>query len=676
VLIGTQRRIVGAFAMVAVASVVITLASRYSFERLQGDSEWVVHTHQVIEALEGVTSAVLDTEASSRAYALSGGPDFLSRFDVAKQELNGNLSEVRALTRDNPNQQGRAAALAHLLDQRVASSEELIAGRRVQSSDAGGDLVGTGEGQRQEQAIQTVIREMTGAEVSLLTERQARTDASMHRTMVAIGAGNLITLLAAIGAAFLVRRDFAGARRAGAALAEANATLGATVAARTAELTRANERLTDSCRELRLLVEQAPLSIAMFDTEMRYLAVSRRWVTEYGRGRSVLEGLCHYEVHPDLPKWWTDVHRRALTGEVVKNGEDLWVQADGSKHWLNWAVSPWRDEQGKIGGIILFAEDVTPRKHAEERLRLADAVFMSAQEGVLIFDMHYVIVAINPAVCTISEYAEAELVGQHIRMLLSERHERVFYEDIQECLRRTGRWQGEFWGRRRRGDTCAQWVSIATVNDEVGHPRYHAALITDMSRMNLAESHLQYLAQHDALTGLPNRSLLYLRLRHSLERALREGMTCAVLFLDLDGFKGVNDTLGHEAGDELLRLAAQRMKLRLREIDTLARVGGDEFVVVLERLTARDDAAAVAQTLMQQLTVPFDLRSARNVQVGASVGISMSADNAPDVDTLIRQADAALYQAKAAGRGTWRFYAHDGEVVRAGSAAKGTAGFT
>jgi len=485
----------------------------------------------------------------------------------------------------------------------------------------------------------------------------------MHKMMMAIAAGNLVTLMAAISAALLIKRDFAGARRAGVALAQANATLGAAVAARTAELTQANELLTKSCSELRLLVEQAPVSIAMFDRDMRYLAVSRRWIAEYGRSLSTLEGLCHYEVHPDLPKWWLDVHRRALAGEVIKNGEDLWIQADGSRHWLNWAVTPWRDERGEIGGIIVFSEDVTPRKHAEERLRLADAVFQSAQEGVLIFDEKYTIVAINPAVCTISEYSEALLVGRHIRMLFSDRYEPAFYANIKECLHTTGQWQGEVWGRRKRGDTCAQWVSITTVNNEAGKPGYHAALITDLSRMNLAESHLQYLAQHDALTGLPNRSYLYLRLRHSLERALRDGTTCAVLFLDLDGFKAVNDTLGHEAGDELLRIAAQRMKLRLREIDTLSRVGGDEFVVVLEQITTRADATAVADNLMQQLSAPFELRSARDVRVGVSIGISVSPPDAQDPDTLIRHADAALYEAKAAGRGTSRFYAPEGKVT-------------
>jgi diguanylate cyclase (GGDEF)-like protein/PAS domain S-box-containing protein len=665
VLISTQRRILGAFAMAVAASVVITLASSYSFQRLQENSQWVAHTHQVIEALQSVSSAVLDIDASSRGYALSGDTELLRRFDVAEREVRKRLSSVRSLTLDNSTQQGRVKALEHSLDQRTASAEEFISARRVRASSASPELVSSGEGPRLQQAILNLIEEMTRAEMSLLTERQARTAVSMQRMTLALGAGNLVTLIAAISAAFLIKRDFAGARRAAVALSQANATLGAAVAARTAELSQANERLTKSCRELRMLVEQAPLSIAMFDPAMRYLAVSRRWLAEYGRGFSSLEGLCHYEVHPDLPQWWLDVHRRALTGDVVKNGEDLWTQADGSRHWLNWAVSPWRDERGEIGGIIVYAEDVTPRKHAEERLRLADAVFMSAQEGVLIFDAHHVIVATNPAVCTISEYSEAELVGQPIRMLFSDRHERAFYEDIEACLRTTGRWQGEIWGRRKKGDTCAQWVSITTVNDEAGKPGYHAALITDMSRMNLAESHLQYLAQHDCLTGLPNRSLLYLRLRHSLERALRAGTSCAVLFLDLDGFKAVNDTLGHEAGDELLRIAAERMTLRLRESDTLSRVGGDEFVVVLEQVTTPADVGAVAEHLMQELTIPFKLRSACDVRVGVSIGISVSAHDATDPDTLIRHADAALYQAKSAGRGTSRFYAPDDGVERA-----------
>lgn len=664
VLISTQRMILGAFALVVAVSIIITLASRYSFQRLQENSQWVVHTHQVIEALQGVTSAVLEVDASSLGYDVSGDTELLSQFGVAEQEMRKGLSRVRSLTPDNFDQQERVEALGRLLDQRDANAQELIAVRRVRGASAGPEHVGGGETSRLQRAIHNVIGEMISAEMSLLRQRQAKTDSSMRTMMAAIVAGNLVTLIAALSAALLIKRDFAGARRAGAALEQANATLGAAITASTAELTRANERLTRSYRELRMLVEQAPLSIAMFDHDMRYLAVSDRWIAEYGRGFSTLEGLCHYAVHPDLPKWWLDVHRRALAGAVVKHSEDLWIQADGSRHWLNWAASPWRDERGEIGGIIVFAEDVTPQKHSAERLRLADAVFRSAQEGVLIFDVENVIVATNPAVCTITEYSEAELVGQPVRMLFSDRHERAFYADVEECLRTTGRWQGEIWGRRKKGDTCAQWVSITTVNSETGKPDYRAALITDMSRMNLAESHLQYLAQHDSLTGLPNRSLLHLRLRHSLERALRDGTACAVLFLDLDGFKGVNDTLGHEAGDELLRVAAQRMKLRLREIDTLSRVGGDEFVVVLEHVNRQADAAAVAETLMKQLTTPFELGSAREVRIGVSIGISVSARDSCDPDTLIRHADEALYQAKAAGRGTLRFYAPKEEVAR------------
>jgi diguanylate cyclase (GGDEF)-like protein/PAS domain S-box-containing protein len=403
------------------------------------------------------------------------------------------------------------------------------------------------------------------------------------------------------------------------------------------------------------LVEQAPLAIAMFDRNMRYIAVSRRWVSEYGRGRSELVGLSHYDVHPDIPQSWIEVHRRGLAGELIKHDEDLWIQADGSKHWLRWAVSPWRNEQGEIGGITIFAEDITQRKQAEERQRLADAVFVNTQEGIVVTDLAGNIVAVNPAFITITEYSETELVGQHMRLLHSGRHDRDFYQDMWERILATGSWQGEIWDRRKSGDIYQQWLRISTVKDDSGEPAYYVAVLTDISRMHHARSHLEYLAHHDALTGLPNRSLLYSRLTHSVERARRDRTLCAVLLIDLDGFKGVNDTLGHGAGDEVLRLAGNRMRQRLRDTDTLARLGGDEFVVVLERLSAAGDAAQIAQALVEQLRSPFQLDNGQGVSIGGSAGISLFPADGNDAQSLIRRADAALYRAKAAGRGTWRF---------------------
>jgi diguanylate cyclase (GGDEF)-like protein/PAS domain S-box-containing protein len=290
---------------------------------------------------------------------------------------------------------------------------------------------------------------------------------------------------------------------------------------------------------------------------------------------------------------------------------------------------------------------------------LADAVFRNTQEGIVVTDPGANIVAVNPAFSTITEYSAAELVGQHIRLLRSGRQDRAFYQNMWECILATGGWQGEIWDRRKSGEIHQQWVQINTVRNDVGEPTHYVGVFTDISRMHHAQSHLEYLAHHDGLTGLPNRSLLYSRLRHTIERARRDSTLCAVLFIDLDGFKAVNDTLGHEAGDELLQLAGNRMRQRLRDSDTLARLAGDEFVVVLDHLSAPEDAAQMAQALVEQLGVPFQMATGKESRIGGSAGISVFPTNGDDADSLIRSADVALYRAKAAGRGTWRFDAAD-----------------
>jgi diguanylate cyclase (GGDEF)-like protein/PAS domain S-box-containing protein len=340
---------------------------------------------------------------------------------------------------------------------------------------------------------------------------------------------------------------------------------------------------------------------------------------------------------------------------VADDGETWIVRADGSRHWLRWLVGPWRNHQGGIGGIIAFVEDVTERKHTEQRLRLADAVFKNTQEGIVVTDLAGNIVAVNPAFSTITEYAEQELVGRHMSLLIPSGHEAASYDQLWEGRSGSDHWQGEIWHRRKSGEIFPHWLTVSTVRDDVGAATGRVGVITDVSRMQHAHSHLQHFAHHDSLTGLPNRSLLYLRLRHTIERAQRDGTMCAVLFLDLDGFKRVNDTQGHEAGDQLLRLVARRLKARLRDVDTLARVGGDEFVAVLEHVATRDEAAQVAQALIYRLSRPFRLANGQYVTIGISIGISLCPTDGIEAEALIRGADLALYQAKAAGRGTWRF---------------------
>lgn len=661
VLLTTQQKMAAAFGIAAGISILIGVVSYWSVSRLRQDAAQVIHAEEVLDSLQTVLSTVTDAQTASRGYTITGSETFLPPYEEAVRVVDAQLAELRALTVDNTLQQ-RLQALTALVDQRMRVSAEVIAARREGGFEAARQLIASGRGEQVHYAIRGMVKEMAEAERALLAERRAAANRSSNIAMAIIGAGSALTLGVVLLAQALVRRDFAGARRVQAALLEANTNLEQRIAERTAELHRANERLTSSYRELLLLVEQAPLSIAMFDGNMCYIASSRRWIGDYGRGRNELLGLSHYEIHPDLPQRWIDIHQRGLAGEFIKNDEDLWVQADGSKHWIRWAVSPWRNEQGDIGGITIFAEDITQRKHDEERLRLTDAAFRNAQEGIVITDLNGNIVALNPAFSSVTEYPEAELIGQNMRLLKSGRQDKAFYRAMWDSVLSTGGWQGEVWDRRKSGEVYQQWLGISTVRDEARAATHYVGVMTDINRMQHAQSHLEYLAHHDALTGLPNRSLLYLRLSHTIERARRDRALCAVLFVDLDDFKRVNDTLGHEAGDELLQLVGNRMRQRLRDTDTLARLAGDEFVVVIEDITAPGDAAQMAQALVEQLSSPFQLTRGGGITIGASAGISLFPAHGDDAESLVRNADAALYRAKGAGRGAWRLYGSESET--------------
>lgn len=302
-----------------------------------------------------------------------------------------------------------------------------------------------------------------------------------------------------------------------------------------------------------------------------------------------------------------------------------------------------------------IAKRAAALQKAHARLQLTHAAFKNVQESVVITTLDCRIVAVNPAFTAVTEYSRDEVIGKHMRILQSGRQDHTFYEQMWRSLLATGAWQGEIWNRRRYGEIYQEWLSIRTIKDAEGQPIYYIGISVDLNRINHAKTHLEQLAHHDQLTGLPNRLLLQLRLRHTIERATRNDAMCAVLFLDLDHFKPVNDTLGHVAGDELLKLASARMRERLRDIDTLARIGGDEFVIVLEEVYSHENAAAIAHALIKQLSNPFMLSGGQQVNISASIGISTYPYDATHPDELLERADTALYAAKQAGRGTWHF---------------------
>jgi diguanylate cyclase (GGDEF)-like protein/PAS domain S-box-containing protein len=322
----------------------------------------------------------------------------------------------------------------------------------------------------------------------------------------------------------------------------------------------------------------------------------------------------------------------------------------------------WSDAEDSVLRIIGAAlAAAIERQRVEDKLRQNAEVFQSTRDGVMITDLDGRIVSVNRAFCAISGYQAEEVLGRNPRLLRSGRQDDAFFAAMWRELREHGHWEGETWNRRKDGEVYPLWLGISTVRDDHGAPTHYVAVGTDISQLKRSEAELQHLAHHDPLTGLPNRLLAQSRLEHSLQTAQRNRLRLAVLFLDLDGFKHINDSLGHPIGDTLLTEIAGRLRARVREEDTLARLGGDEFLLLMENLASPDDAARVARKLLDTLQSPLAL-DGRELVVTASIGISLFPDDGASWSDLIRNADTAMYQAKAAGRDQFCFYTADMNV--------------
>jgi diguanylate cyclase (GGDEF)-like protein/PAS domain S-box-containing protein len=299
--------------------------------------------------------------------------------------------------------------------------------------------------------------------------------------------------------------------------------------------------------------------------------------------------------------------------------------------------------------------DVSERRQAEARLRQAAKVFESTTEGVVITDLGGKVLAVNHAFGEITGYGAEEALGQNPRMLKSGRHDSAFYQAMWASILKTGSWQGEIWNRRKNGETYPEWLTINTVLDEQRQAVNYVGVFTDISQLKRSEAQLEHMAHHDPLTDLPNRLLLIARLDHAMQRAQRDGTAVAVLFVDLDRFKTVNDSLGHPVGDRLLQEVARVLAHCVRAEDTVARLGGDEFVVMLEGLSDTDFASGVAQKILAALAKPIEL-DGQTLYIGASIGISLYPSDGDDPATLLKNADAAMYRSKDDGRNVFRYY--------------------
>ncbi len=356
-------------------------------------------------------------------------------------------------------------------------------------------------------------------------------------------------------------------------------------------------------------------------------------------------------------------------GTPLIDKTDPYYDGEGRRGWINTSKWPILDESGKVTGLFGISRDITAHRRTEIDLRIA-AIAFESQQGMLITDASNTILRVNRAFTEITGYAEAEAVGKTPRLLRSGHHDSDFYASMYASLHSTGAWQGEIWNRRKNGEIYPEWMTISTVLDNDGNPSHYVASLTDITERKEAESEIRNLAFYDPLTQLPNRRLLLDRLRHTLAMVARNKHHGALLFIDLDNFKTLNDTFGHDMGDLLLQQVAQRLVSCIREGDTVARLGGDEFVVLLDDLHAASTEAGtqariVGDKILATLNVPYDL-AGHDYHCTPSIGITLFADHEGESDELMKRADLALYGAKAAGRNTMRFF--DPEMQAAVSA--------
>ncbi len=328
--------------------------------------------------------------------------------------------------------------------------------------------------------------------------------------------------------------------------------------------------------------------------------------------------------------------------------ENRYRHKNGKYHLIAWSAAVPEDGED----IYAIGKDITQERAAQHRLAQAAAVFNNSGEGIIVTDGTGVIKDVNAAFSRITGYHRSEVIGEHTRILRSGRHSDEFYKRMWAAIDEEGIWRGEIWNRRKSGETFPELLTITHFD---GFDGGYIGIFTDISQLKATEEQLQQLAHYDQLTQLPNRYLINERLIQSLRRSRRRNLRLAVIFLDIDSFKNINDSLGHVAGDRLLTTTAQRLRDTLREDDVIGRIGGDEFLIVLEDITSPEDVTTIAEKIIGALRLPINLEN-NEVSVSASLGISLYPEDGQSAETLMSNADAAMYSAKEQGRDTFRFY--------------------
>ncbi|MBF0220094.1 MAG: EAL domain-containing protein [Gammaproteobacteria bacterium] len=426
------------------------------------------------------------------------------------------------------------------------------------------------------------------------------------------------------------------------------------------ELIEAQVGIRESQEQMLSIMNHSISLISLKDASGRYEFINQRFEETFGLKADQVLG------KTDRQLFATDVAMmlRGLDIETmqkltaIESKDELTL--GGKKHWLETVRFPIFDSHGTLSSVCTQANNITHKHHAEEQLRLAAKVFDRAGEAIVITDDRANIITVNDAFTEITGYEITEVVGKTPSILRSNKHSQEFYQSMWQALTEKGSWQGEIYNKRKSGEIYPEWLTINSVMDKSHKVVNFVAIFSDISAIKSSQRRIEFLATHDDLTGLPNRSLLMDRLKHGVSTAKRQHQRLALLFIDLDNFKTINDTLGHDIGDILLKQATERLQQCVRDSDTLARLGGDEFVALLANIDL-EIVNAIASRIIDFLSASFRIKD-QSLFVTASIGIGIYPEDGIDSATLMKNADIAMYRAKERGRNQYQFFADEMKV--------------
>ena len=414
----------------------------------------------------------------------------------------------------------------------------------------------------------------------------------------------------------------------------------------------------DSEAKLHTILDNAPIGIWLTDLNSHYQFINKTLCNAVGISEE---------------QFISSTNLAALVGEEVANNRLSSNEAcltqqkphishitipfkDGHSHDLEITKTKLYDSLGKLPGIIGISVDITERKQAEESLRLAAAVYEHSTEGMFIIDANDRILATNPAFSIITGYQAEEVIGKCPKLLQSKRQGELFYKKMWATLNKLGSWEGEVWNKHKNGSQFATRLCINTIYTDEGSVSHRVALFSDITEKKKTDELVWQQANYDSLTNFPNRNMFQDRLEQEITKSHREKLPIALLFIDLDHFKEINDTLGHEMGDLLLTEAAQRIIACVRESDTVSRLGGDEFTVILSELSDTSSIERITLSIIDSLSQPFLLRKQQSY-ISASIGITLYPNDGSTVTQLLKNADQAMYEAKKIkGQSSYNFY--------------------